>query len=136
MPVITRKCKLFDETFLDHANLAKRIFAFLDHKNNNPLQPFGSSDTGFTPDGPIGKLGLNIKHAHVSQDVSIIYRVHGNPQVMDLYGVFSHKDSGTGNAANIRIQQQLATRLSNQEFPELPKAEPAPQNNKNNKKRR
>jgi hypothetical protein len=136
MPVITRKCKLFDETFLDHANLAKRIFAFLDHKNNNPLQPFGSSDTGFTPDGPIGKLGLNIKHAHVSQDVSIIYRVHGNPQVMDLYGVFSHKDSGTGNAANIRIQQQLATRLSNQEFPELPKAEPAQQNNKNNKKRR
>ena len=136
MPVITRKCKLFDETFLDHANLAKRIFAFLDHKNNNPLQPFGSSDTGFTPDGPIGKLGLNIKHAHVSQDVSIIYRVHSNPQVMDLYGVFSHKDSGTGNAANIRIQQQLATRLSNQEFPELPKAEPAQQNNKNNKKRR
>lgn len=136
MPVITRKCKLFDETFLDHANLAKRIFAFLDHKNNNPLQPFGSSDTGFTPDGPIGKLGLNIKHAHVSQDVSIIYRVHSNPQVMDLYGIFSHKDSGTGNAANIRIQQQLATRLSNQEFPELPKAEPAQQNNKNNKKRR
>jgi hypothetical protein len=136
MPVITRKCKLFDETFLDHANLAKRIFAFLDHKNNNPLQPFGSSDSGFTPDGPIGKLGLNIKHAHVSQDVSIIYRVHGNPQVMDLYGVFSHKESGTGNAANIRIQQQLATRLSNQDFPELPKAEPAQQNNKNNKKRR
>ena len=134
MPVITRRCKLFEETFLDHANLAKRIFAFLDHKNNNPLQPFGSSDTGFTPDGPIGKLGLNIKHAHVSQDVSIIYRVHGNPQVLDLYGVFSHKESGTGNAANIRIQQQLATRLSNQEFPELPKSEPAQQFNKKKKR--
>ena len=134
MPVITRRCKLFEETFLDHANLAKRIFAFLDHKNNNPLQPFGSSDTGFTPDGPIGKLGLNIKHAHVSQDVSIIYRVHGNPQVLDLYGVFSHKESGTGNAANIRIQQQLATRLSNQEFPELPKSEPTQQSNKKKKR--
>ena len=135
MPVITRKCKLFEDTFLDHANLAPRVFAFLDHKNNNPTQPFGSSDSGFTPDGPIGKLGLNIKHAHITQDVSIIYRVHGNPTTLDLYGVFSHKESGTGNAANIRIQQQLAKRLKNQEFPEIPKAEPA-QQSKNNKKRR
>lgn len=134
MPVISRRCKLFEETFLNHANLAKKVFEFLDHKAANPLQPFRGSDTGFTPDGPIGRLGLNIKHAHITQDVSIIYRVHSNPQVLDLYGVFSHKESGTGNAANIRIQQQLATKLGNQEFPELPKAAPAQQSN--NKKRR
>lgn len=139
MTVAIRRCKLFEDTFLNYAHLAKKVFAFIDHKSANPMAPYGGSDTGFTPDGPIGLLKQNIKHAHLTQDVSLVYRVHGaNPRILDLIGIFSHKESGTGNASNIRIQQQLATKIGNQEFPPLPGTEqPAAnqQNQKKNKKR-
>lgn len=122
-----RICKLYLETLEAHDAIRPLVVKFMTAKVMDPLAPYGGSDTHFTPDGPIGKTGLKVKHAHLTQDVSIIYRLHGgNPRLLDLYGVFSHKDSGTGNAANIRVQKQLAGRLSNQEFTPLGQVEPKP----------
>jgi len=117
MTVQIRICKLYDETLTKHSSLAPLLVKFMTAKVTDPLAPYGGSDTHFTPDGPIGKTGLKVRHAHITQDVSVIYRLHGsNPRLLDLYGLFSHKDSGTGNAANIKTQKQLAGRLSTQEF--------------------
>ena len=126
MSVQIRICKLYLETIETHSSLRELVVKFMTAKVMDPMAPYGGSDTHFTPDGPIGKTGLKVKHAHITQDVSIIYRLHSaNPRLLDLYGVFSHKESGTGNAANIKIQKQLAGRLSNQEFDPLGKVEPA-----------
>jgi hypothetical protein len=114
MPVNVRISKLYTETLANHQSLAPRVAEFIKAKNDNPTAQFGSSDTHFIGDGPIGRTGLKLKHAHISQDVSIIYRLHGNPATLDLYGLFSHKESGTGNAANIKVQKNLAKKLSNQ----------------------
>lgn len=114
MPVNVRICKLYEETLAKHSGLKERVADFIKSKNENPLASFGSSDTHFIADGPIGKTGLKLKHAHLSQDVSIIYRLHGNPTTLDLYGLFSHKESGTGNSANIKVQKSLAKKLSSQ----------------------
>lgn len=140
MSVQIRICKLYLDTLTNHDSLRELVVKFMTAKVMDPLSPYGGSDTHFTPDGPIGKTGLKVRHAHITQDVSIIYRLHGsNPRLLDLYGLFSHKESGTGNAANIKIQKQLAGRLSNQEFTPLgqvePKENPAQQSQQKNKKR-
>lgn len=116
MPVNVRMCALFTETVTKYPELAEKLTAFIKTKDENPTQAYGGSDTHFVPDGPIGKLGLKIKHAHLSQDVSILYRIHGKPTLLDLYGLFSHKESGTGNPGNIKVQKSLSKRLDNQEF--------------------
>ena len=116
MPVKVRVSDLYKETAAKYPQLAEKVADFIRTKDQNPTAPYGGSDTHFIGDGPIGRLGLKIKHAHLSQDVSIIYRLHGNPATLDLYGLFSHKESGTGNAANIKIQKSLAKKLANQEF--------------------
>jgi hypothetical protein len=116
MAVNVRICKLYTDTLVTHATLAERAAEFIKAKNENHLAAFGSSDTHFVANGPIGQTGLKLKHAHLNQDVSIIYRLHGNPATLDLYGLFSHKESGTGNTGNIKTQRSLATKLSNQEF--------------------
>jgi hypothetical protein len=136
MSIQIRICKLYLETLETHTNLRELVVKFMTAKVTDPLAPYGGSDTHFTPDGPIGKTGLKVKHAHITQDVSIIYRLHSsNPRLLDMYGLFSHKESGTGNAANIKTQKQLAGRLSNQDFTPLGQVEPAqPQQQQNTKK--
>ena len=116
MPVNVRVCDLYKETVAKYPQLAPKVADFIRAKNENPTAPFGGSDTHFVGEGPIGRLGLKIKHAHLSQDVSIIYRLHGNPTMLDLYGLFSHKESGTGNNPNVKIQKSLAKRFANQDF--------------------
>jgi hypothetical protein len=119
MAINVRVCALFTETLGNHKGLEQRLAAFINAKTQDPLKAFGGSDSHFIADGPIGKTGLKVKHAHLSQDVSVIYRLHGNPATLDLYGLFSHKESGTGNTPQRKIQQNLAKRLSSQDFPPL-----------------
>ena len=116
MPAQIRLCNLYAESVVAHPEAAQGIAKFIAAKSADPVAPSGKSDTHFVADGPIGKLGLKIKHAHVSQDLSMVYRVHGKPSIVDLYGVFSHKELGTGNSPNIKIQKQMAKKFSNQEF--------------------
>ena len=118
-PVI-RKTSLFDDTLAEKIRkggpkLAARFNAFLDSKRQNPLQPFGSSDTAFTGNAPLGKAIPNetLMHAHLTRDISVVYSLSGkDPRVLKLYGLFTHSDLGTGDTPNIRKQQSMADRLA------------------------
>lgn len=111
MTTITKKTKFFDDTVNNHLNLAPKIDQFIRSKREKPTEPFGK-DTYFVSAGPIGRTGLKLKHAHVSQDVAVVYRVHGkNPHILELYGVYSHKELGTGNTPNVKIQKKMAKKF-------------------------
>lgn len=110
-----RMCKLYLESLAEHQGLADAVINWMKAKAADPTMLVGK-DTPFIAAGPIGKLGLNIRHAHITQDVAICYRVHSKPTVIDLYGLFSHKELGTGNASNVRMQQQMSKKFKNQTF--------------------
>jgi hypothetical protein len=107
---------IFDETLNKYPALENRVIDFIKLKTTNPSQRFGSSDYPFNSDGPLGKMKL--KHAHLSQDVSIFYKIAGSPSTLYIFGLFSHNESGTGNTKNNKLQKSLAARLKNQ-FPDL-----------------
>jgi len=98
-------------------NLAAKFADFVGTKTENPVQQFGKNDTQMLSAGPLGKAVPGIRHAHLTQDLSIFYTLSGrDPTVFNLYGIFSHRDSGTGNNANPRAQKSLAQQLQNQLF--------------------
>ena len=112
---------LFVETFRQkisgNTSVAKKFEEFKDFKINNPLQNYGAKDYPMLSQGPIGKAVPGMRHAHLTQDISIFYTIEGrNPTKIKLYGLFSHADSGTGNASNIKRQQTLGKQLKNQTF--------------------
>ena len=110
-------CPKFLETSNKYNNLSGKIEEFIATKKHNPLQRFGASDSQFSNDGPLGKL--KISHAHLTHDVSILYRIKGSPATIYLFGLFSHKESGTDkNNPNRNVTKTLAKTLSTQ-FPDL-----------------
>jgi hypothetical protein len=81
------------------------------------MAPFGSRDGMFAGGGNFTAAVPKLRHAHMTHDVSVFYRLSGaNPTVIDLFGFFSHDESGTGQPANIKKQKSLAKSLSNQDF--------------------
>lgn len=123
MPLKIRKIDTFDKELAEHKGLLEKFQEFLITKNNNPTEQFGAKDTRFISSGPIGKTGLKLYHAHLSQDVSVIYRIHGTEpnQYLDLYGIKRHKDIGTGNTANIKKQQSAAKQFKKAKLvPDVP----------------
>lgn len=91
-----------------------RLPLFIETKKENPNASFGKSDTPFISAGPLGILVPKLRHAHLSQDISVLYKIEGSkPTVLKIYGLWSHQESGTGNAANIKTQKQLAMKIKN-----------------------
>lgn len=111
-----RFCKLAKESIANHSEALKNFEDFLVKKAADPIAPYGGKDTHFIGEGPIGRLGLKIKHAHISQDLSVVYRVHSKPPLVDVFGIFAHKELGTGNTPNIKLQKAMAKKFSSQEF--------------------
>ena len=109
-------CDVYIETIQKYSKLSGKMKDFIQFKTENPSRQFGSSDYPFNSDGPLGKMKL--KHAHITQDISIFYKMAGSPATLYLYGLFSHNESGTGNTKNNKLQKSLAARLKNQ-FPDL-----------------
>jgi hypothetical protein len=105
-------CSVYNETMQKHAALEDRVADFVTLKSENHMQLFGASDKPFIATGPLGKL--KIRHAHLSQDISILYRIAGSPPTMYLFGLFSHKETGTSSTSNHKLQKSLATRLGRQ----------------------
>jgi len=89
---------------------------FMDVKRNNPNDPFGSSDRPFTGGGKFSNEVPGLRHAHLTHDLSVVYRVQGND--VYLYGFFTHDDLGTGSPANRKKQDAMATRFANANFVE------------------
>jgi hypothetical protein len=89
---------------------------FMEIKRKNPNTPFGASDKPFVPNGKYGTAVPGLRHAHITHDLSIVYKVEGNN--IYLYGFYTHDDLGTGNPANKRKQDSMADRFRNATFTE------------------
>lgn len=118
-PVDQRKCRIFaSDLFYEtrnnykfDVNVLEALLKFIRFKRDNPLSPFGSKDYPFKGDGPLHGL----PHAGLTFDVSIVYSISGkNPNVITLYGIFSHDELGTGNPGNQKRMKQAATRIFRQ----------------------
>ena len=115
MLVKVRKSQTQIESETKYPELAIKFGEFINTKTANPMQQFGGSDTSFTSGGHLAQAIPKLRHAHLNSDVSIVYKIHGNnPTFIDLYGLFSHAELGTGNPAKPKKQKNIATRLSNQ----------------------
>lgn len=102
---------------IGNPTLVEKISEFKKTKMANPMQPFGKNDTRLVADAPLGRAVPGLRHAHLSQDLSIFYTLGGsNPHVFNLFGIYSHNESGTGNSQNIKVQKNLGKRLANQSF--------------------
>jgi mRNA-degrading endonuclease YafQ of YafQ-DinJ toxin-antitoxin module len=114
--VVFRRGSLFDRTLRAHsARVGARLEEFFRVKLQDPLARFGKLDQHFTGDGPLAKTGL--LHAHLTHDISLIYRRHGRaPTYIDLYAVASHDELGTGQPANRKRQKINAALWDKQEF--------------------
>ena len=109
--------RTYDEKVKSVPGLASKFADFVGSKTGNPIQPFGKNDTRLVADAPLGRAVPGIRHAHLTQDLSVFYTVSGrDPTLFNLYGIFSHKDSGTGNNQNVKIQKSLGQQLANQQF--------------------
>ena len=97
--------------------LIQKLQEFRATKEANPMQPFGKNDSRLIATGPLGRAIEGLRHAHISQDLSLFYTLSGaNPHVIQQYGIYSHNESGTGNSQNIKVQKNLGKRMANQEF--------------------
>lgn len=97
--------------------LVGKIAEFKRIKSENPVQPFGKKDIRMISDGPFGRTIDGIRHVHLTQDLSLFYTLSGsNPHVFNLYGIYSHNESGTGDSANVNVQKSLAKRMAGMEF--------------------
>lgn len=115
--VVIRTCPLFKESYAEKSKgnpvLEQKLVEFRRSKLANKLQPFGSSDKPFKSFGVFEGL----RHAHLNADVSIVYSIHGsNPSIIDLYGLFSHDELGTGQPVNIKRQKSMDKKFSSQTF--------------------
>ena len=106
-----RKSKYFDETFAKYeVEAADKFKEFVKTKSEDPMSKFGAKDTHFNGDAPLGKTG--VIHAHLTRDLSILYRRSGkNPTFIDLLVIGSHADLGTGTPANIKKQKAMAKKI-------------------------
>jgi len=111
-----RTCPLWDQSVSEKARenpgLGQKIVEFQKAKTANKLAPFGSKDVPFKH----GDLkGFN--HTHLTHDLSLIYAMHSsNPTLIDLYGIFSHDELGTGQPINIKRQTSISKKFRNQSF--------------------
>jgi len=85
-------------------------------KRNNPRESFGSKDSPFNSEGIYGQEIPGLMHAHLNQDLSIVYKVVGRE--LYLNGIYSHESLGTGNPSNRRVQQSMAQRFKKMKYTE------------------
>ena len=102
--------------------LIDKLIEFVKHKEqypynggiSNDMPGFGSSDKKFRSDGNFGTQIRNIAHAHLTDNISVVYLITGNK--LNIYGVYTHDVMGTGQPPNINRQKQITTRWSNLDF--------------------
>ena len=113
------KGKLFDKTverFIMDPQVTAKLDEFIAFKSANPAEQFGSKDYPMAKKGPMGRAVDGLRHAALTQDVSVFYTVKGGD--LRLFGVFTHKEAGIANTANIKTQKQLAKTMKKQQFGE------------------
>jgi hypothetical protein len=119
--VVFKRCRLYVETFsgkaVDYPVIGQKINEFLKFKSESPIGQFGSSDKPFSGNGNFTKAIPDLRHAHLTGDIMIVYTIRGkNPTEFRLYGVFSHDELGIGQPSNPKKQKSAAKRIGNQDF--------------------
>jgi mRNA-degrading endonuclease YafQ of YafQ-DinJ toxin-antitoxin module len=112
-----RTCDLFNETMTARSEgnpiLPQKLEEFQASKIKEKTSPYGGADRPFASNGQFA----GFKHAHLTHDVSVVYKMHSsNPTLIDLYGVFTHDDLGTGTPPARRTQANMLKRFNRQEF--------------------
>lgn len=100
--------------------IKKQIADFIKWKQQYPFNGagggtpgYGDNDKKFKTTGNFGTRLPGISHAHLTHNLSIVYRIDRENETLNLYGVYSHDDIGTGNPPNVQRQQQMSTRWTN-----------------------
>lgn len=110
---VFRLSNILGDSLRSHPETVPVLQAFRAAKEKNPLAKFGSSDYPFSNEGHF----KGFLHAKLTQDLSVVYKMYGaNPRIIDIYGVYSHAELGTGNPANKKIQKQMGQRFGNATF--------------------
>lgn len=112
---VFRRCDSYKETYLQkvkpYDSIRRKFADFMELKRWNPIEPFGKSDKLFVGTGFFINAVPNLKHAHITQDLSIVYKLDG--RTIWLYGFYTHAELGTSRPANKRIQDAMATKIAN-----------------------
>lgn len=119
MPATFQVTPLFRQTFADKTQsnpvLRSKFDKFIEIKKDDPNQLFGASDKPFKSGGIFSNAVPKIRHAHLTHDLSIVYTVVGGDEpVIQLHGIFSHDDMGTGQPQNLNRQRSLAAQFAGQ----------------------
>lgn len=101
--------------------LKKQLSDFIKWKTKYPFngyggvgQPgYGDNDKRFKSGGNFGTRLPGISHAHLTHNLSVVYKVDRENNSINLYGIYSHDELGTGNPPNMQRQQQMSTRWAN-----------------------
>lgn len=89
----------------------KALERFQTQKSLNPRSTYGATDRPFQ-----GPEFTGLDHAHLTHDISLIYRYVGTLNQFKLYGFYSHDDLGTGTPPNTLKQSAVGGRLRSQVF--------------------
>ena len=113
-----RKSRTFNQTvegkITEAPHLVDKIKEFVRFKAENPSRIMGK-DTPFGSYSAFGKEVPNLRHYHLTKDISLFYTISGhNPVIIKMFGVFNHHESGTSDTPNIKRQRSLAKQLGNQ----------------------
>lgn len=123
------KSLYFDDLVGNFRNQLDRILVgindFINFKKEHPANGsvpgihagYGDSDKRFRSGGHFTNKISGISHAHLTHNISIVYRIESG--ILYLYGLYTHDDIGTGTPSNVNRQNQMATRWSNTNFKEL-----------------
>ena len=92
--------------------VSKALDKFKNSKEADPRAPYGGSDKPFLGDGHFSGLS----HAHLTHNISLVYRLDNAANQLKLYGFYTHDDLGTGSPPNLRKQSTVGPRLKSQVF--------------------
>lgn len=101
----------YEETIKKHPEVIDKVNSFIEFKSDNPTALFGKTDSMMSTTSELGKK--RIRHAHLTLDLSIFYRIYGTPSILYIFGVFTHQESGTGHQAGNKATKNFATLITN-----------------------
>ena len=118
-----RRCAEYTRTYLEkivsNQVFKNKLHHFMEIKRNNPTTPINSGeDRMFTGGGNYKNAIPNLRHYHISFDISILYRVEneGGEPVVYLYGFYTHDELGIGSPSSPTKQKAMARKFQNTQF--------------------
>lgn len=104
--------------------LKRKLEEFIRFKLQNPYNGmvpgvstgYGGSDRKFKPKGIFADALPDVSHAHLTHDLSVVYRIDSQANTFTIFGVYNHDSIGTGNPSNPNRQAQAGARWAGMDF--------------------